>query len=98
MQLQGVLINDYKKPPEQRAYEQAQQQWMQMAQLAIQKGQQFSAPQPKPADYGLNADMTVNKQQKQAAEPTPGFSRFQTQQQVNQVGAALGKDSGTLGA
>lgn len=97
MQLQGVLINDYKKPPQQVEYEKAQQQWMQMAQLAIQKGQPFNVPQPKPTDYGLNPDMTVNKQQQTAAEPTPGFSRFQTQQQVNQVGAALGKDTGTIG-
>lgn len=51
---QGGKITEFEKSPAQLAYEQAMQQWQMMGQQAIQAGQQFQQPQPKPQDYGYN--------------------------------------------
>lgn len=53
MKTRNVDITPFEKPPQQVAFEQASQQWMELAQLAVQKGAQVP-PQPKPADYGYN--------------------------------------------
>ena len=52
MKTQGALISDFEKSKEQVAYEQASQQWMQMAQLALSKGQEWNNPQPTPKQFG----------------------------------------------
>lgn len=54
MKTQGADLKPFEKSPQQIAFEQAMAQWQQMAQLAISKGQQFSIPQPTPAQYGYN--------------------------------------------
>lgn len=56
MKTQSADITEFEKPPEQVAYEQALQAWQSIAQMAAQKGIDFSKfqPQPKPADYGYN--------------------------------------------
>jgi hypothetical protein len=54
MKTQGADLKPFEKSPQQLAYETAQQQWMQLATLAIEKGQEFKQPQPKPQDYGYN--------------------------------------------
>ena len=51
MKTQGAAIGDFEKSPEQVAYEQASQQWMQMAQLALSKGQPWTQPQPTPQQF-----------------------------------------------
>ena len=52
MKTQGALISDFEKTPEQVAYENASAQWMQMAQLALSKGQPWNNPQPTPQQFG----------------------------------------------
>jgi len=51
---QGGRIQEFEKSPQQVAYEEALQQWQMVGQLALQQGQPFNQPQPKPADYGYN--------------------------------------------
>lgn len=52
MKSQGARIAEFEKSPEQQAYEQAMGQWQQLAQLAIDKGAEFAAPQPQPEQFG----------------------------------------------
>lgn len=52
MKTQGAMITDFEKSPEQVAYENASNQWMQMAQLALSKGQEWKNPQPTPQQFG----------------------------------------------
>ena len=52
MKTQGAHIGDFEKSKEQVAYETAQNQWMQMAQLALSKGQPWNNPQPTPEQFG----------------------------------------------
>ena len=56
MKTQGAKISDFEKPQEQVAYEQAMQQWQQIAMAAIDKGQDISQlpPQPLPENYGFD--------------------------------------------
>lgn len=54
MKTQGANLTPFEKSPQQLAYEQAMQQWSQLAQLAIEKGTEFKQPQPKPQDYGYD--------------------------------------------
>ena len=88
MKTQGAHISDFEKSKEQVAYEQAMSQWTQMAQAAIQAGQQWNQPQPKPADYGylvngqlvqtdpqpdaLQSFLTTIRQNSQTATPDAG--------------------------
>lgn len=51
---QGANIGDFEKPAEQKAFEAAMQQWQQAAMMYLEQGQEFKAPQPLPADYGLD--------------------------------------------
>lgn len=51
MKTQGAHLEDFEKSKEQVAYEQASQQWMQMAQLALSKGQEWKIPQPTPQQF-----------------------------------------------
>jgi hypothetical protein len=52
MKSQGARIAEFEKSPEQQAYEQAMGQWQQLAQLAIEKDTEFTAPQPTPEQFG----------------------------------------------
>ena len=66
MKTQGAHIADFEKSKEQVAFETAMQQWQQMGQAALQAGQQWTQPQPIPADYGY----LVNGQLQQT-DPQP---------------------------
>jgi hypothetical protein len=86
MKTQGALISDFEKSPEQVAYENASNQWMQMAQLALSKGQPWNNPQPTPQQFGW-------LQQGQTPPPKPdplqsfiGTLSAQTQQAQSDVG------------
>ena len=56
LKMKGADLRPFEKPPAQIAYEQAMQQWQELAMAAIQKGIDPSKlpPQPKPQDYGYN--------------------------------------------
>lgn len=65
MKTQHADLRPFEKSQQQVAYEQASQQWMQLAQLAIEKGQPFQQPQPKPQDYGYDPSLAAPQQQLQ---------------------------------
>lgn len=91
MKTQGAHIADFEKSNEQVAYEQAQSQWMQMAQLAISKGQTWNQPQPLPEQFGY----LVNGQLKETNDkPAPTQSFLASITQNNQ--AAAGPDVGQV--
>lgn len=54
MKTQGAHIQDFQKPKEQIAFEQALQQWQQMGMAALDKGVAFNVPQPQPQAFGYN--------------------------------------------
>lgn len=54
MKTQGADLTPFEKSPQQVAYETASAQWTQLATIAIEKGQEFKQPQPKPQDYGYD--------------------------------------------
>ena len=56
MKTQGANLTPFEKSPQQVAYEQAVQQWQQIAQTVAQQGGDMSKlpPQPKPQDYGYD--------------------------------------------
>lgn len=69
MKTQGARITEFEKSPAQLAYEQALQQWQLMGQQAMEAGQQFQQPQPKPQEYGYNpADQGASPVTSQPAE------------------------------
>lgn len=69
MKTQGANLADFEKTPEQVAYEQASQQWSQMAQLALSKGQPWNTPQPTPQQFNYLVP---------GATPTPPPDALQT--------------------
>ena len=70
MKIQGADLSPFEKSPEQIAYEQAVQQWQQLAFEGIKNGIDPSKlpPQPVPADYGY--DPKANKPAPEAAIST----------------------------
>ena len=52
MKTRNANLSPFEKSPQQVAFEQAMAQWSQMAQLAIEKEQEFKVPQPTPQQYG----------------------------------------------
>ena len=70
MKIQGADLSPFEKSPEQIAYEQAVQQWQQLAFEGIKNGIDPSKlpPQPVPADYGY--DPKANKPAPEAAVST----------------------------
>ena len=79
MKTQGALISDFEKSKEQVAYEQASNQWMQMAQLALSKGQPWNNPQPTPEQFGYLQE----GQLKQAPEKPNALEGFLQTIRVN---------------
>jgi len=61
MEIKGADIDEFKKPPEQIAYEQAVSSWQQTVMQVMKQNpeikQEQLPPQPKPADYNLGPDM-----------------------------------------
>jgi hypothetical protein len=51
---ENINLRPFEKTPQQKAYESAQAQWSQMAQLSIQKGVPFNIPQPLPEQFGFD--------------------------------------------
>lgn len=56
MKMRGADLKPFQKSQSQIEYENAVQQWQQMAAIAAQQGQQFAAPQPTPQQFGYNPD------------------------------------------
>ena len=54
MKMRGADIKPFQKPNTQVEYEKAAQQWMQLAQMAMQAGQPFNIPQPTPQQFGYD--------------------------------------------
>ncbi|MGL6337828.1 MAG: hypothetical protein ACRC80_01660 [Waterburya sp.] len=52
MKTENCDLTAFEKTPQQIQFEQAQQQWSMMAQMAIEKGAPFNAPQPTPEQFG----------------------------------------------
>ena len=72
MDQQGVKgLDEFRKPPEQVAYEDAQRSWTAVAQEAVKAGQQ-PPPQPKPADYGWNPQQQASQQPGAQPQQQPG--------------------------
>lgn len=59
MKTRGVDLRPFEKSPQQIQYEQALGSWQQMAQLAIEKGAQFTTPQPVPQQYGYDPNASA---------------------------------------
>ncbi len=64
MKTQGAEIDEFEKSEEQTAYEQAYNQWYQLATLAVQKGQSFTIPQPLPEQFGYLKEGELQQQKK----------------------------------
>lgn len=67
MKTQNVDLSPFEKSAQQMAYEQASGQWSQLAQAAIEKGTQFSTPQPTPDQFGYTPGMTAQQGQQATA-------------------------------
>jgi hypothetical protein len=89
MKTQGAQISDFEKSQEQVAYEQASQQWMQMAQLALSKGQQWTNPQPTPEQFGY---LQEGKLKQTDEKPNALTSFIQTIQQNTQPAQDAGAE------
>ena len=82
MKTRNADLAPFEKSPQQQAFEQATQQWQQVAMMAAQKGTEFKQPQPKPADYGYipgapagaQGTPPQQPQQGQQAQSLPGTS------------------------
>lgn len=59
MKVENVNLAAFEKSPNQLAYEQAVNQWMTLAQMALQSGQEFKIPQPVPAQFGYDPQMQI---------------------------------------
>lgn len=57
MKTENVNLSPFEKTPPQIMYEQALNNWTMLAQLAIQKGTPFNAPQPIPAQFGFDPNV-----------------------------------------
>jgi hypothetical protein len=91
MKTQGAHLSDFEKSNEQVAYEQASQQWMQMAQLALSKGQAWNNPQPTPEQFGYLQE----GQLKQVNEKPPALDSFLQSIRQNNEAAAPAPDVGS---
>jgi hypothetical protein len=58
----GAHIQDFELSDKERRYNDAVNQWKELAMAAIQKGAQFNTPQPKPEDYGIKPQQPNNPQ------------------------------------
>lgn len=58
LKTQGADMKPFEKSPQQVAYEQAAQQWQQVAMMAAEKGGDMKSlpPQPKPQDFGYTPE------------------------------------------
>jgi hypothetical protein len=74
MKTENVNLTPFEKGPAQQTYEQAVNNWMTLAQMALQKGVPFSTPQPIPQQYGYDPNM-----QNPANQQTPGSATPATQ-------------------
>lgn len=61
MKTQSAAIADFEKSKEQVAFERAMNQWMQLAQMAMQAKQPFNVPQPLPEQYGYLVNGQLNQ-------------------------------------
>jgi len=70
MKTQGALISDFEKSKEQVAYESAVNNWNQMAQLALSKGQPWNNPQPTPQQFNY---LVPGQQEQPKPDPLTTF-------------------------
>lgn len=61
MGTQNTNLSAFEKSPEQQAYEQALNQWVQIATIAAQKGTEFKIPQPLPQQFGYDPSKNVKE-------------------------------------
>jgi hypothetical protein len=59
MKLRNVDLKPFEKSPQQMAYEQALRVWQQQSTLALEKGTQFTSPQPLPQQFGYVPGQTA---------------------------------------
>lgn len=74
MKTQGAELTAFEKSPEQVAFEQAMEQWLQLAQFAIDKEVDPNKLPPRPLPEEFNYDPKQNK-------PAPSSTQTQSQQQ-----------------
>ena len=70
MKTRNADLTQFEKSKEQQLYEQAVGQWQMMAQIALEKGQEFKVPQPLPQQYGYNPSAPAGQQGE--TSPAPG--------------------------
>lgn len=63
MKTQGAKISEFEKPPEQIAFEQAMQQWQQVAMTAVDKGANLTNLPPAPVPETFGYDPANNRPQ-----------------------------------
>ena len=86
---QGADVSDFEKPKEQLAYEQAVQQWQQVAMTYADKGMEFTQPQPAPEQFGYYpAGNKPTEEQQEASEPTVMDSFIAAAQGANNAASA----------
>lgn len=86
---QGADVSDFEKPKEQLAYEQAVQQWQQVAMAYADKGMEFTQPQPAPEQFGYYpAGNKPTEEQQEASEPTVMDSFIAAAQGANNAASA----------
>lgn len=97
MKMRGADLKPFQKPNVQVEYEKAQAQWMQLAQVAIEKGQPFNVPQPTPQQFGYNPDARTGESPKTSEqsilEQVTGTSMLGGQNPNSPMQAALLKQS-----
>jgi hypothetical protein len=75
MKTQGAdELTAFEKSAEQQTYEQALGAWQGLAQLAIEKGQEFTQPQPLPEQFGFNPAETTPTPEGTTQTPGPNPS------------------------
>lgn len=84
MKTRNVDLKAFEKSPQQISYEQAIQQWQQIAMLSAEKGVPFNVPQPKPADYGYNPGQPAEAQGQPSAQATANQSNLANAQKAIQ--------------
>ena len=72
MKTENLNLSPFEKSQPQVAYEQALNAWMQLAQLAIQKGVPFEQPQPMPQQFGYDPNAVDPRSQAAAQQQSGG--------------------------
>lgn len=74
MATQNTNLTPFEKSPEQQAYEQAVNQWVQIATINAEKGVKFDQPQPLPEQFGYVPANQMKQPAQTTATPTESAS------------------------